>query len=203
MVWTRLMDPQSKEPPPLQVLRIPRDDGGEEWEKAELEGSAASGWRRFWLAPKHELAADKEKNELEASVNVAELENRQKIVELDGHAKPPAQLSQAEVSVLIARSEAQSPSLENIHLQGPPTLDPSASVAGPLPAALDLYPIPQITSAAIEEDTDLDDQARILKKRQAMTAETKRLTKDEDQINVEEEALRRIKGAKAGRAKSL
>lgn len=140
--------------PPLTVLATARSDSNEEFVKAELAGSQPQVWRRFGLARKSELEAESGRKNTEPSVIVAELECREKIgevLELDGHAKPPAELSQAETSATIVGSEAQAPVPENIPLPRSPTNEPSPFPAGPLPAASDLYPAPQTKEAAVGE----------------------------------------------------
>lgn len=84
-------------------------------------------------------------------------------------------------------SMARDLSFENTR---PPQPSP---VAGPVPAALDLYP----QTAESDKAAIVEEERRLAAKRAAI-AERKRLAEEEEQLEREEEALRRKKAAKGG-----
>lgn len=126
-----------------------------------------------------------------------DVERREVVSELDSRAQPWSHAFELENEPRTVDSPA---------VQHTNTSDPS--LAGPIPAASDLYPAPQpqfdepsavaatgTATTARYGETDFEYEARRLQERRAMIAKRKRLAEEEEQIAMEEEALRRKRAA--------
>ena len=104
--------------------------------------------------------------------------------ELDPTAKSPGAIARTEAAFYHSQSSIN------------PSSGLSPTLAGPIPAASDLFPAPQ--GPKEEEETDLEYSARRLEERRAMIAERERLALEKEQLALEEEALRRRRASRAG-----
>lgn len=202
-----------KKAPPLYVV-----DGhnGEADGKAELAGTEGTSGDRFSLTPKLELEGNENKpGALAAGMPEMDGERRQVVPEL--HGQPGVRNHATELDTSNPRQQettnTAASGADNTAATPAQSTSLNPPLAGPIPAASDLYPAPPPQSddtsatfgaavaaaaAAQEEETDFEFQARRLQERRAIIAERKRLAEEEEQIAMEEEALRRKRVAAQG-----
>lgn len=173
----------------LSVLPHDQNDYYDGVKKAELPAKSVVVNDGTWVKP--ELPGDENKADIfqmDAALRDSEHHEQGRNgewSEADGHetheldptAKSSGGITRAEAAFYHSRSSIN------------PSSCLSPTLAGPIPAASDLYPARQ--GPKDEEEIDLEYQARRLEERRAMIDERERLALEKEQLAMEEEALRR------------